>query len=416
MSYSFGWWDFEDGAEPQMICRDTDERVVMVGTLAEPWLGKTISLHPELPQDRWRRFEYRHIDFWFPLIVNWDLEAGNVLVDYNLSSELWRQETNADTKYLPYGDWIRVDDMVPDAFWSWPGYLEKLGSLVGPPPFGFFGSERYGTATLGHWCASKWRETSIVTHCLGCSSGSPEVYGAYTNIPELYNNGFRPRKEFEAKYESETQRKRVLLPSSKIDSVSEWHFNLCTIREFISLLERIISKESLEGVSIIREMERESIFYLKYSGDNYPYIASLTNPLVLHPTVPEIVYTQYYKFQFWCDALGAISPYEMYTIVSNRRREFSLVDDGRFSKHKDRPSEFFFVTRLVQEAFLFWKGGADRLLDEQSLSRGEYLYGQDITKQLQFCPEVQSYIGYLGGRRCLNIGKVIDLKGLKKWM
>ena len=72
MSYAFGWWDFEDGAEPQMICRDTDERVVLVGAMAAPWRDKARAFHPEWPQGLWRRFEYRHTDFWFPLIVNWN--------------------------------------------------------------------------------------------------------------------------------------------------------------------------------------------------------------------------------------------------------------------------------------------------------------------------------------------------------
>jgi len=125
MSYAFGWWDFvEIDGEPQMVCRDSDERVVMVGDLEEPWLAKAIAEHPKRPSDRWKRFEYRHDEFWFPLIVNWVPEEGHVLVDYNLSSELWRIETNAETEYPPYGGWVRVDDMVPDAFWCWPGVLE----------------------------------------------------------------------------------------------------------------------------------------------------------------------------------------------------------------------------------------------------------------------------------------------------
>ena len=117
MTYSFGWWDFVDGDEPQMVCRDTDESVVNVGALDEPWLSRAQGEHPNRPADKWRRFEYRHEEFWFPLIVNWQPEEGRCVVDYNLSSELWRQETNVDTEHPPYGGWVRVDDMVPDAFW-----------------------------------------------------------------------------------------------------------------------------------------------------------------------------------------------------------------------------------------------------------------------------------------------------------
>lgn len=125
MGYAVGWWDFvEIGDEQQMICRDSDERVVMVGDLDGPWSSKAIAEHPKRPNDRWMRFEYRHEEFWFPLIVNWVPEEGRILVDYNLSSELWRIETNADTEYPPYGGWVRVDDMVPDAFWCWPGVLK----------------------------------------------------------------------------------------------------------------------------------------------------------------------------------------------------------------------------------------------------------------------------------------------------
>ena len=127
MSYVFGWWDFvEVDGEQQMVCRDSDERVVMVRDLEKPWLAKACAEHPKRPADRWKRFEYRHAEFWFPLIVNWVPDEGRILVDYNLSSELWRLETNADTEYPPYGGWVRVDDMVPDAFWCWPGILEVI--------------------------------------------------------------------------------------------------------------------------------------------------------------------------------------------------------------------------------------------------------------------------------------------------
>ncbi|ASP32224.1 hypothetical protein [Labrenzia sp. VG12] len=125
MGYSFGWWDYSsDGAEPQMICRQSQERVALLGPLEEPWCGKAISTHTLLPKECWKRFEYRHADFRFPLVVNWRPETGRALLDYNLSAEVWRQETGAETEHPPYGGWARVDEMVSDAFWCWPGLLE----------------------------------------------------------------------------------------------------------------------------------------------------------------------------------------------------------------------------------------------------------------------------------------------------
>lgn len=125
MSRTFGWWDFFDGAEPQMICRDTDERIVNAGPLSDWWRDAATSRHPNLPGDRWRRFEYRHPEFRFPFVANWRPETGRAFIDYNLSSDVWREEFNSDNGHPPYGAWVRVDDMVPDAFWCWPGMLDR---------------------------------------------------------------------------------------------------------------------------------------------------------------------------------------------------------------------------------------------------------------------------------------------------
>ncbi len=169
MSYAFGWWDFvEVDGEPQMVCRDSDERVVMVRDLEEPWLAKAIAEHPKRPESRWRRFEYRHEEFWFPLIVNWVPEEGRILVDYNLSSKLWRLETNAETEhppYAPYGGWVRVDDMVPDAFWCWPrGMLANL--LHEEEQL----KKSWGICLIGKWHCDRWepvffsRETQMLKY------------------------------------------------------------------------------------------------------------------------------------------------------------------------------------------------------------------------------------------------------------
>ena len=166
MSYAFGWWDYEEiDNEPQMICRDSDERVVMVGDLPEPWLAKAIAEHPKRPADRWKRFEYRHEEFWFPLIVNWVPEEGRILVDYNLSSELWRLETNADTEHPPYGGWVRVDDMVPDAFWCWPGGI-LFNSYLKAEQL----KMTWGICLIGKWSCNLWepnffsRETQMLDY------------------------------------------------------------------------------------------------------------------------------------------------------------------------------------------------------------------------------------------------------------
>ena len=175
MSYSFGWWDFvENGSETEMVCRDSNERIVMVGSLAEPWLAKAMAEHPERPADRWMRFEYRHEEFWFPLIVNWVPEEGRILVDYNLSSELWRIETNAETEYPPYGGWIRVDDMVPDAFWCWPGsfFDNTFDSKE-------VAKDDWGICLIGKWHGGKWEKQYFSREC-SCS-GYWEVDEGHTS-------------------------------------------------------------------------------------------------------------------------------------------------------------------------------------------------------------------------------------------
>jgi len=72
-----------------------------------------------------------------PLAVRWAPERGEIVLDHNKSAEIWRRETGAGTAAPPFGAFIRVDDLVSDALWCWPGVIDAhFNRLVedGPPP------------------------------------------------------------------------------------------------------------------------------------------------------------------------------------------------------------------------------------------------------------------------------------------
>lgn len=109
----------------------------------------------ELPGRRlgkkWLRLEYLHEDLEFPILACWQPENGQIVLDYNASAELWRQETNSDLAHPPYGTWVRVDDCVIDAIWCWPKILETLKWQGGGGPSGGW------IGRVGGWCNGAWR-------------------------------------------------------------------------------------------------------------------------------------------------------------------------------------------------------------------------------------------------------------------
>ena len=291
MSYAFGWWDYEEiYNEPQMICRDSDERVVMVCDLADPWLAKAIAEHPKRPADRWKRFEYRHEEFWFPLIVNWVPEEGRILVDYNLSSELWRQETNAETEYPPYGGWVRVDDMVPDAFWCWPEYLKSLAAVINTCRYEGEGCKLYGIVTIGHWCGSRWYESSKAFHRINSNAGHSAEEINFDG-PELYNNHLRIGSTFEQRYLEAEQMAREIMPINQITSPSDWQFRLSTAEE----LNANINQSGIPDLEVTWYHGADEP-YLVLEDGTYPYVFSSDYEFLLQPTLPIITYPQYHQF------------------------------------------------------------------------------------------------------------------------
>jgi hypothetical protein len=115
MSYSFGWWDYIAGHEPAMINRYSEERIIRRGALTPGFA----------PADEpWFRFDYVADDLTYPLAVRWAPERGEIILDHNKSAEIWRRETGAGPAPPPFGTFVRVDDLVPDALWCWPGVID----------------------------------------------------------------------------------------------------------------------------------------------------------------------------------------------------------------------------------------------------------------------------------------------------
>lgn len=249
MSYAFGWWNYEEiNNEPQMICRDSDERVVMVGDLAEPWLAKAIATHPKRPEDRWKRFEYRHEEFWFPLIVSWVPEEGRILVDYNLSSEAWRQETNAETEYPPYGAWVRVDDMVSDAFWSWENFNSEKTEIF--QIVNEFSKIKNGLYLVGGYLQADWiPELQTKEHIYQIPTPR---YNSY-----YHENGSPFRREFSYPI--------------NMSSLGKWKFHCCTAFEANTIMKNKNSELELSGLLQYEEYD-DPIPYPSLKGKRYCFL------------------------------------------------------------------------------------------------------------------------------------------------
>ncbi len=148
MSRALGCWfkstlrSGEVGTDQGLTNRFTGERIRKGG-------------HFELPGRRlgqkWLRLDYLHDDLEFPVLACWQPEDGQIVLDYEASAALWRQETNSDLAHPPYGAWVRVDDCVIDAIWCWPEILETLRWQSEEGPSGGW------IGRVGGWCNGAWR-------------------------------------------------------------------------------------------------------------------------------------------------------------------------------------------------------------------------------------------------------------------
>ena len=117
------------------------------------------------PDEPWLRFDYVADDMTYPLAVRWAPERGEILLDHNKSADIWRRETGSGIAPPPFGTFVRVDDLVPDALWCWPGVIDAHfrrltedappapprlpdGFHKGPSPLTLF---RLGGYQNGHW-------------------------------------------------------------------------------------------------------------------------------------------------------------------------------------------------------------------------------------------------------------------------
>lgn len=174
MGYSFGWWDYVEGERPAMVNSFTGERIVKAGSLANVDASEAIAPYPDTAAGPWTRFEYDHDEFRFPVAVFWQPEIGRIAIDYNLSAKIWRREANDDLLYPPYGGWLRIDDMLPDALWCWPGVIEayfrrRTPLLERGLSLGEWGSRLsrlVSVISLGGWSNGKWRTELRVEHSL----------------------------------------------------------------------------------------------------------------------------------------------------------------------------------------------------------------------------------------------------------
>ena len=418
MSYLFGWWDFvEVNGEQQMVCRDSDERVVMVRDLEEPWLAKATAEHPKRPADRWKRFEYRHEEFWFPLIVNWVPEEGRILVDYNLSSELWRLETNAETEYPPYGGWVRVDDMVPDAFWCWPGYLDQLAAMLDEKKRCSFAYDTHGIFVVGHWCVKNWEERSLAKHVISPDSDGLESYN-YGGA-NLRLNGLKVCRNFRNEYENSEQLPRDPLPLDSLPRISEWNFFIANLKQFSAGENKIVddrihpswSLAEVEDDFLLKSESGNYLNILRLQGDRFPLVVGNKGTAILHSSQPTDGYHVHFTYIFWYSSAHLKTHYELTTFLDNNKgeRSFSVAPVYKLEngvRKSQNESHRLLAIRLINDAFFSWKGVGEDSFDENSLSKLGSKHHQKDIRHLQSSSRNLCQIGLLGGRRCTGIGKM----------
>ena len=145
-----GWWHYAERGwrdRPTLIHEDTGELIVMGDPIKGDNQGQG---RPEAEGRRWRRFDYVHGEWQYPLAILWMPEDGVVVVDHRQAARMWREESGDSRLYPPYGGWVRADNAIEDAIWCWPGVYEQL--------LGFPRAARGGIGYIGGWCNGAWRD------------------------------------------------------------------------------------------------------------------------------------------------------------------------------------------------------------------------------------------------------------------
>jgi hypothetical protein len=167
MPYAMGSWDFVDSDTPEIVHRYTGERLVRSGKLGD-------GLAP--PGEDWFRFDYKSTGLNYPLAVRWSPERGQIVIDHNRSAELARQ-SGAGEEYPRWGAYARVDDLVADALWCWPGVVDiALTQMRNIVPHFDRERDRAGTACAGEpllaifrvggYANREWRENFVIEDVL----------------------------------------------------------------------------------------------------------------------------------------------------------------------------------------------------------------------------------------------------------
>ena len=170
MTTVFGWWDLDSNA-PAMVNRLSGERVLFRGPVAPA----------DAPDaGRWWRFEYRHEELRYPILVELTQPSKfhrvqrrhHWRIDHRHSAKAWRREASQDQLFPPYGLWHRVDGCVTDAMICWPT-LEASG-------------QPEGLSATGGWVNSTWRD--------GLERHFPELQAGYRKGAEA--RGLEPAAPF----------------------------------------------------------------------------------------------------------------------------------------------------------------------------------------------------------------------------
>lgn len=451
-NYSFGWWDFHEdltsgprpwadgpSARQGMVNRYSDERVVMGGALDAEDKAAAIAAHPEHANESWLRFDYEHEEFCFPLVVAWNPEAGRILVDYNLSAALWRRETNTKVDWPPYGGWCRVDDMVADAFWCWPGVLEVLmrhswwADLEVDPyrstymqnleDLGMGTSKNlFGIVLVGGWSNAQWRQELLarevvilntddaetdtarwkqkeedVPH-LGPRLDASSMHRLIFDVPKFYDK-YRHGRQFQRIISNFFDETANIIDIDSATPLSPWVFHL---DDYANLKSLVVDERKLNGEIFYREGKVACVI----SQDGRRTFLPLQEDFVTKGGVSSYDFVYYsvlsteHIIKVYGGDIRHFSAVHDYDTILQKFLSEGCVHQIKLAPRDITPEVMAVIRRDLTDAFLMWSGIPVKSEPNENSRHLDEILPLKL---------INSAIGYLAGRQCYGRSRLTKI-------
>jgi hypothetical protein len=366
-NYRFGWWDYVDDdvgvSNPLMVNRFSEERISRVRPLTVDEILRMVARHPDAANERWFHFEYRSSTVRLPVAVCWMPQTGRIIIDYNASAEIWPQETGAANSFPPFGDWARLDDMLVDAFLSWPDAAAAMADAKG---------DQAGVFCYGGWSNSKWRH-DLVACVWGDVQNDPstEIFDSGSDAPDFGQTFIEARSYTGFRLQHERAVQMGATNSYAPVCSPPWRFNFATPNNLSEHVDKL-------GGSLNWASEADHLHLTPPTliNSKVPCMISDDGKRLLVGIEPEIAYAQFYRFEYCIP--GLIDPMSVYVGHPHDSRherngrqfscaKYAVLDDQIFPRTiaPDRfgmtdeivgPGLSASINRDVADALLRWKG------------------------------------------------------------